>query len=67
MLFFFVGFCFSLVQMKSMVGQFPLKGVLAIEFPKDVDVKHAFQIASLDPPFNVKLACDSLDVCCDVM
>lgn len=47
--------------MKNLVGQFPLKGVLAIEFPKDVDMKNAFQVSSLDPPFNVKLASDTFE------
>lgn len=42
--------------MKTLIGQYPLKGVQAIEFTKDTEMKHVLQIASFDPPFTVYLA-----------
>jgi hypothetical protein len=48
--------------MKTLVGQYPLKGVNAVEFSKELDIRNSFQITSLDPPFTVCLCTDSIEV-----
>lgn len=45
-------------SMKSLVGQYPLKGVTGIEYTKDSSEPNSFQISSFDPPFSVNLATD---------
>lgn len=38
-----------------MSAQYPLRGVLQIQFPKDT-IPNAFQLTSFDPPFGVRFA-----------
>eukprot|EP01127_Copromyxa_protea_P005524 TRINITY_DN15448_c0_g1_i1.p1 TRINITY_DN15448_c0_g1~~TRINITY_DN15448_c0_g1_i1.p1 ORF type:complete len:722 (+),score=192.81 TRINITY_DN15448_c0_g1_i1:32-2197(+) len=42
-------------QRKTLSGQYPIRGVLQIQFPKG-SVPNAFQLNSYDPPFELNLA-----------
>lgn len=48
-------------NMKTLVGQYPLKGVNGVEVIKVTEQRFALNVSSFDPPFTVSLAVDDAE------